>query len=357
MDPLEKKDDEVDLKAAAKAFSQLGASKGGKARARALTPDQRREIARKAAAGRWAKGVDGDEIPRATHASTDRPLIGDIAIACYVLADGRRVISLSGMLKALDMSLGSASGSGQDRLASFVGGKSLNPFIGSELSTRITNPIRFYTPSKLIGYGYEATVLADLCDAVLIARAQGELHRTQEHIAKRCEILVRGFARVGIIALVDEATGYQDDRAKDALAKILEAFIAKELRKWVKTFPAEFYKEMFRLKGWKFTGKTQRPRLLGHLTNDLVYARLAPGVLEELRAKNPVVGESGHRKHKHFQWLTSDLGHPKLLQHISALIALMRIAENWDDFVPLVDKALPKYKSMPLFDGLGEDQD
>jgi hypothetical protein len=53
--------------------------------------------------------------------------------------------------------------------------------------------------------------------------------KQQEHIAKQAEILVRGFAGVGIIALVDEATGYQQDRARDALSRILEAFIAKEL--------------------------------------------------------------------------------------------------------------------------------
>jgi len=80
----------------------------------------------------------------------------------------------------------------------------------------------------------------------------GKLHHQQEHIAEQREILVRGFARVGIIALVDEATGYQEDRARDALAKILEAFIAKELRKWISTFPIDYYKELFRLRGWRF---------------------------------------------------------------------------------------------------------
>ena len=47
--------------------------------------------------------------------------------------------------------------------------------------------------------------------------------------------------------IVDEATGYQYDRARDALSTILEEFIAKELAQWVKTFPDEFYKKMYDL--------------------------------------------------------------------------------------------------------------
>jgi hypothetical protein len=107
-------------------------------------------------------------------------------------------------------------------------------------------------PSRAWSGGYPATILADICDVVLAARKAGVLQKQQEHIADQCEILVRGFARVGIIALVDEATGFQRDRAKDALTRILEAFIAKELRPWLRTFPDEFYQELYRLKGKEF---------------------------------------------------------------------------------------------------------
>ena len=51
-------------------------------------------------------------------------------------------------------------------------------------------------------YGYEATILPELCDAVLSARVAGSLNYQQKHIAQQCEILVRAFARVGIIAPV-----------------------------------------------------------------------------------------------------------------------------------------------------------
>lgn len=334
---------------AAKALSALGASKGGKARAKKLTSEQRRAIASAAGAARW-----GTNIPVATHGSPDRPLrIGELEIPCYVLNDGRRVLIQSGIVYALDMKRGSAGRSaGSDRLASFAATKAISPFVSSELLNAIRNPIRFQLPSGGVpAYGYEATILAELCDAVLASRKAGELNPQQEHIAEQCEILVRGFARVGIVALVDEATGYQEDRAKNALAKILEEFIAKELRKWVSTFPTDFYKEMFRLRGWKFpdlpADQRKRPVLVGRITNDVVYDRLAPGVRQELNRLTPR-NEKGRLKHKLFQRLTEDVGHPKLREHLASVTTLMKAADNWEQFKRMLDRSLPRYGDTPF---------
>ena len=349
---------EAETTEAAKTLSSLGASKGGHARAQSLTKEERSAIARKAVEARWQKaGKKPEQIALATHGSPDRPLkIGDLEIPCYVLADGKRVIVRRGILNSLGMTDGTASRIIErrvDRLTKFVEGKSLNPFISNELLELIKNPIKFQTTNGTVAYGYEATILADLCEAILKAREKGELHHQQVHIAEHAEILVRGFARVGIIALVDEATGYQDDRARDALAKIIEAFVAKELQGWVRTFQADFYRELFRLRGWAWTGKTQRPRLVANLTNDIVYSRLAPGILKELRALNPP-DEKGRRKHKLFQHLTKDMGHPKLLEHLTIVTALMKASLSWSQFKELIDRVKPKYVELPLFDGMDE---
>ena len=151
---------------------------------------------------------------------------------------------------------------------------------------------------------------------------------------------MRTLAKLGIIALVDEATGYQDVRARDALAKILETFIAKELQQWTRTFPIEFYQRMCELKGWGFNPeKWQGPRRLAQLTNDVVYRRLVPGVLEELRKKNPVV--DGRRKSRLFQWLTGEIGHPKLLAHLEGVKIVMRESNSWDEFESKLDRHYP----------------
>ena len=233
--------------------------------------------------------------------AADRPLkIGDIEIPCYVLEDETRVLSLRGMLGGLNMSLGRASSRREDRLTSFLTGNAISPFVSSKLIARIERPIKFVPPGGgAVAYGYEATLLADICDVVLNARKAGALLKQQEHIAERCEILLRGFARVGIIAMVDEVTGYQYLRSRRSLEQILDKFLRKELGKWAKRFPDEFYEQMFRLRGWDYKKfSIARPPIVGKYTLDLVYARIAPGVLKELLEREPK-DEKGRRKH-HF---------------------------------------------------------
>lgn len=303
-----------------------------------MTAEQKSARARKGAAARW-----GDKPLKATHGSADHPLrIGEIDIPCYVLEDGRRVLSLGGMVKALGMSIGSAGGGEGDRLASFASGKAISPFISNDLANRMNAPVRFQAPTGgAPATGYEATILADLCDAVLAARKAGALRSSQEHIAHQCEILVRGFARVGIIALVDEATGYQAERAKDALATILEAFIAKELQPWIQTFPTDYYRELFRLRGLSFpTTSVKRPQYFGVLTNDIVYKRLAPGVLEELRRVTPR-NDDGRPKAKYFQSLTSNTGYPKLREHLGRVVMLMQLSKDYNEFKMRLEQFLP----------------
>lgn len=316
-------------------------SKGGKARAKSLTAEERSEIARRGALERWG-------VPKAEFGSPDRPLkIGNLEIPCYVLDNGKRVLVQAGMLKSLNMSqgTGSKSAGGGDRLAKFISGKRLKPFVSNELSDLIKNPIKFTVPrGGPVAYGYEATVLADLCDAVLEARGKGALQRHQhDHIAKQCEILVRGFARVGIIALVDEATGYQEVRDREALQAILDRYITDEWAKWTKTFPDEFYRQLFRLKEIPFPPSAGRkPRYVGHWTNEIIYKRLAPGVLKELRTKNPRLA-SGNRQKKHHQFLTRDFGHPALKELLTNVIFLMRGCNTWNDFKRMLERAAPKY--------------
>lgn len=286
-----------------------------------------------------------ETLPTVICGTEDHPLvIGDLQIPCYVLEDETRVLAQRGMVDALGMSRGSSGGTGGDRLAKFASGKALNPYISAELLAVTQNPIKFITPHGNTAYGYEASVLADLCETVLKARDARALQKQQEHIARQCEVLVRGFARVGIIALVDEATGFQRIRSRRALEEILEAYIAAEKAKWAKRFPDEFYQLIFEMKGWAYDpSNVARPAVIGHYTNDFVYDRLAPGLREELSSKNPS-DETGNRKARHHQWLTTDIGHPRLAEHLSGVIALMRVFKHdWEAFKDALDKAFPKF--------------
>lgn len=326
------------------------AAEGGKARAEKLLPTERSEIARQAALVRWGKGP----IPRATHMGTLE--IGDAIIPCAVLDDEKRtrVLSRIEFIRAIGRK-GKAKGGRkydeESKTPVFLTAENLKPFISIAL-TENYKPVPF-VPLSGGGpaLGYKAELLPQVCAVFINADAALVLRENQKHIAQQCRILLEGFATVGITALIDEATGFQDDRARDALAKILEAFIAKELRPWIPTFPADFYKELFRLRNIPYTGTVKRPQYVGHLTNDLVYRRLAPGVLDELRRLTPRDEKGRLKTHLHRR-LTEDVGNPKLLQHLSAVTALMKASDSWDQFKPMVDRVLPHQKRLPLFDGL-----
>jgi hypothetical protein len=327
-----------------------GRAKGGIARAAKLTPEERRAIARKAAAARWT-----EEISDAICGSPDHPLrIGDIEIEAYVLEDGRRVLTQASVLRAMGRHR-KAAGSDDDELPPILRGKALQPFISPEIRAK-SKPILFRPPSGGRASGYDAELLPALCEIYLQARDAGVLRHQQKHVATQAEILVRGLARVGIIALVDEATGYQEVRAKNALAVILEQFIAKELQAWVRTFPDDFYRELFRLRGMEYPQTTvQRPRYFGLITNDIVYKRLAPGVLEELQRVTPK-DDKGRRKHRYHQRLTQNIGYPKLREHLGSVVTLMKLSKDYKDFERKLDRIHPRIgDTIPLpFDEFGD---
>lgn len=302
-----------------------------------------------------------EKLPKAIFGNPKNPLIiGDLKIPCYVLEDKRRVLVQTGMIKSLGMSPGTGSRSIEsgDRLAKFIGGKAIKPFIPNKITEMIISPIKFTMPTGGIAYGYEATILADICDAVLEARAQGVLQKQQAHIAKQCEILMRGFAQVGIIALVDEVTGYQKVRDREVLQAILDKYIRDEWAKWTKRFPDEFYKQMFKLKNIPYPPHSiKKPKYIGHWTNDVIYKRLAPGVLKTLKEKNPRQ-PSGYRKRKFHQYLTEDLGIPELQKHLSNVIFLMKGCTSWNDFKRRLERASPKYgDTIPLDFEIEESKD
>ena len=327
-----------------------GKAKGGVARANSLSAERRSEIARDAAKARHA--VD---VPTATHIGEIK--IGDLVLPCAVLPDGTRVISQGGVAAAF----GPVTGGWQMRkrnaeehsgdLPPFLVAGSLQPFISEELRTLVSSLKKYRDPrGGPIRIGLEASLIPKVCEVWLKAREANALTRIQEPVAHRAEILVRGLADVGIVALVDEATGFQRDRARDALATILEAFIAKELQPWIQTFPVDYYQELFRLRGLNFQkDSVRRPQYFGVLTNDIVYKRLAPGVLEELKRVTPR-NDDGRPKAKYFQSLTTNTGYPKLREHLGKVIMMMQLSENYQDFKEKLERLLPKQSNQRTLD-------
>jgi P63C domain-containing protein len=312
--------------------------KGGIARAEALSPETRAEIARKATVARWAK-----DLPYATHEGTITAM-GDLNIPCAVLNTGQRVIAQSGFMLALGrarQAKGRQHYKGDVNLPAFLTAQNLKPFVSSVLEVT-SSQIEFLSKNGHRAFGYADELLPEVCDVFIRADRAGVLKPNQKHIADQAHIIMKALAHTGIAGLIDEATGYQEVRDRRALQAILDKYLRKELAAWAKRFPDEFYKEMFRLRSWKWpVPSVRRPGIVGKYTNDLVYERLAPGILEELEARNPK-DEHGNRRGRHLQLLTDDVGHPALAQHLHAVIGLMRASLGWDQFYRMMKRAFPK---------------
>lgn len=161
--------------------------------------------------------------------------------------------------------------------------------------------------------GADATVLPEICDVYIQSEKSGIQNENVKRAAEVAYILIKGFAKVGIIALVDEANGYQYDRERYEFQKILKEYINDELLPWQKRFPDEYYKEIFRLNGWDFTvnGIKNRPSVIGTWTNNLIYKQLPEGVLDELKENTPK-SDTGNYTARIHQCLTLNVGEPNL---------------------------------------------
>ncbi len=262
--------------------------------------------------------------------------IGNFELPCYVLEDGTRIISGRGMqsiLKMVDDEDGKlTSGS---RLNRYLNQKTLEPFIYKGREVGHFEPLECHFGKTIIN-GFEATVLIDICDGFLEARKKIKLSARQEVIAQQCEMLVRSFAKVGLIALIDEATGYQYDREKQELQVIFKEFISDEILQWQQAFHLSFYKEIFRLWNIPFTEKyiKRKPQFIGHITNRFIYQNLPKGtfVLEKLKEKTPKAKSGGYKYRLH-QSLTPDVGRESLKKVIYTVETLASISDTKRQFI------------------------
>lgn len=322
-------------------------AKGGRARAAKLTPERRRAIAAKAAAMRWAKAptvigsddhvgdlVEGEALPPSPFAKFrgQLDLAGNL-IDVYVLDTGDRVLSMRGAVKAM---------TNQDagNLVEYISVQGLKDFIDKDLVLVETK--EFFIPgTQFRGRGITAEQFEAILTGYVKALHAGKLNTDrQRQIATTCAILSTAFLRVGIIAQIDEVTGYQYVRAEDALQIKLRAFIAEELRAWEKTFPDELWEQFGRLTNWRGS-LHKRPKWWGHLVIELVYEALDPDVARYLKENKP---KPFHGQNYH-QWLTEDVGLRSLISHIYEIIG---IAKTCSDMRELRDKVALHYGQEPV---------
>jgi hypothetical protein len=339
----------------AKRLSKLGASKGGHARANVLTREERRDIARQAVAARWARAgktvtfevkPDPELIP--DKPSTDGlPFsmlrgtlqIGNVQLECHVLSDTRRVLTQREVVRVI--TAGRESGNLQAYLQTKV-------FADNPLD--LGAMIQFKVPgTQYIANGNEATILIEICERYLEARNTGILRGKQRDLAKQAEIIMRACAKVGIIALIDEATGYQKIRAKQALQLKLKAFIAEDMQEWAHMFDEEFFFELARMEGIHYSPRS-RPIRWGKYIMAFVYDAIDQDVGNTLRELNP----GPHYKQNHHQWLET-YGRQRVHDHLQRVIAVMKLCNDMKDFRAKFERVFNKGPFQESFVFMQED--
>jgi len=279
-----------------------------------------------------------EKLLKATHEGKIQ--IGENELNCAVLEDGTRIISASAIFKAFGRTKrGRAKNEIRvPNMPSFIDANNLQSFIDEGLRG-VLKQHNYLGLNKKEDSGYNALILPMLCKVYLDARQEKVLKPQQLPLARASEILLLGLSNIGIIALVDEATGYQYEREANELQKILSAYISTELLAWQQRFPHEFYKEIFRLRGWDYTAANikTKPSVVGHWTNRLIYEQLPKGILQELKKQTPK-DDTGKRKHHFHRLLTDDVGHPHLQKQIVSVVTLMSVADSWRDFIKLFNK-------------------
>lgn len=340
---------------AARALSKRGASKGGRARASVLTDGERREIAQKASHARWAKvgkahdadvidANDADRTETTTPASTpnaDLPFsafpgtlqMGNLELECHVLNDGRRVLTAREIVRALRGTRSNPPSVQRyfDALPDY------RPGMFDDRSMQFRMP-----GLPQIASGYESTVLIDMCDMYITADENGALKSNQQGLADMSWVIMRACSKVGIEALIDEATGYQEIREKRALQVKLQAFIADDMQTWVKTFPDEFWEELARLEGIRYQAR-HRPLRWGGYVMKYIYSGIDPDVAAELKKRNP----NPHYKQNLHQ-LLRDYGKDKLHQQLGGVIAIMRECKDMAEFRARFERVFEKKNQLQI---------
>jgi hypothetical protein len=315
-----------------------GKVRSGKARMEMLNPDERKALAKAAAKARWTKSRDtlisnaddSDEMVAGTLPEARFKgmlnLVG-VELPVYVLENHQRVIGRTAVTEMLSGIKGGGA------LEKYLGVEALKPFISLDDLLERMVPFRLPEVEGLERQvkGLPADLVIDICKGFMTALecsyrsdyAGPKLTSRQAEMAVKAGMFVSACAKIGLDALIDEATGYQYERAEDALQVKLRAYLEEEMRAWEKTFPDELWKEFGRLTSWKGS-VTQRPKYWGHLVRELVYEYLDPDVTSWLKENVP---QPRHGRNWH-QWLSSQYGLRKLVEHIWMVVGISKTCHN-----------------------------
>ncbi len=335
----------------ARALSVMGAHKGGKARARNLSPTARREIARQAAEARW-----GEDVPRAIH--TGKLAIADHIIDCAVLENGTRILTQQTLFAAFSHTTKRRGRSSKTRpsllhgLPPFLAAENLQSFLTAEIRA-LTNLIVFRGEEGKL-YGYDARLLPAICEVYQQATIANHLQsQEQQTVATLCASFSHILAQEDVLALVDEASGYQQQQEIQALRTILADYVSAALRPWLPRFPDEFFQQVYRLYHWHHQADlADRARYIGRFIHTWIHEQLPSEIIEALTTLQgkSLLDEKVAGLYKLLPFVSQPTGIPDLDKQLTMLTVLMGISANKQELETHLERAFmqPSQEKQPL---------
>jgi hypothetical protein len=181
-----------------------------------------------------------------------------------------------------------------------------------------------------------------ICNVYLEAREAGVLQPNQRIVAQQCEILVRSFAKVGIVALIYEQLRFEKFKNPEAFRILIESYLSDEIRKWSKEFPDELFFQMDRIYGNEKTTSQNRPQYYAKFIRKYIYEPIEKGVvLKRLDEKTPKDGK-GRKKKKLFQSASEEIGLPAIRSQIWQTVGVLKTSANKRKFENNFERLLGK---------------
>lgn len=276
-------------------------------------------------------------------------------VDCYVLDNERKtaVISQRGMGKALGLPDHGMA------LPRFIATKAMAEFAGAEFGDKLTQPIKFQwvgggaetskpdeekaSKKPSVFYGYDVTLLIDLCHAILKAEADGKISDRSAHIAKQAHVILNASAKAGIEGLVYALAGY--DRTSEEVIAAFKHYVQEEAKKYEKEFPPELYLAWHRLydipvlergRSWYFK----------HLTLKHIYIPLAKSDGKLLKLLREAKGAGWSKNDKLFQFL-NEVGTKALRLHLGRV---QEMAEDSPDKTTYEKRITKRFGNQQEFD-------
>jgi hypothetical protein len=259
--------------------------------------------------------IDPDSLPKSLFQG--EIIIGDIHLLCYVLNNGKRVISQRSLVYIL------TSKHNTDLIRYF---QTSNLSAYFDLSHINEQTIDFMIPgSQRKATGYEAALLIEICRAYLLAGENKTIAKRQIPLVKRAKLIIRSCAQTGITDLVDKATGYQKVDEENTIRSSLKAFIADERENWGKMFPSDFWSELARLENVQYSPGNRPHRWDSYITA-FVYDAVDDDFTNELRSDlYPFFSQDQN------QWLRN-YNRNKVRKHLIQVTSVMKTCKDLADF-------------------------